>query len=585
MDGYVIIGTEMDTKSFDAQVDYIESQLLEIEHKLKQADMGFEVGDTQKLEAQYEKLVNQLGKLKQKQADLNKTDFSNLEKNIDKIGNSVSKTITKVGKWALAIFGIRTAYNAVRSAVSTLSQYNEQLATDIQYIQFALASVLQPVIERLVQLFYKLLFYVNYIAQAWFGINLFANASSKAMDKSSKSADKMKKSLAGFDEMNVIGDTSSGGAGGGARIPSMDLSNMQGEVPDWLKWIAENKDLILSVIAGITAGLLAWKLGLTALQSLGIGIAIAGIVYAIQAIIKYLKDPSWENFGQVVTGIGIAVAGVAIAIGAWPVAVAGAIVAVVGIIISNWEKIKKFFQDGIDWLTNQSDFIHNKFGDTIGNIYDFLVRTLQRGLDFFDLTFNSIKKIFDGIITFIKGVFTGNWKMAWEGIKQIFSGIWNWISGTAKLVLTGLIDKARTISSTVADVISGVFKAVVNNTLKAIENILNSPIRTINSLIKVINDVPGIDLKTLPTFKLPRLAVGGIVNMPGRGVPIGGAITGEAGAEGVIPLTDSQAMETLGQAIGRYITINASITNTMNGRIISRELQKINNNSDFARNS
>lgn len=585
MDGYVIIGTEMDTKSFDAQVDYVESQLLEIEHKLKQADMGFEVGDTQKLEAQYEKLVNQLGKLKQKQADLNKTDFSSLEKNIDKIGNSVSKTITKVGKWALAIFGIRTAYNAVRSAVSTLSQYNEQLATDIQYIQFALASVLQPVIERLVQLFYKLLFYVNYIAQAWFGINLFANASSKAMDKSSKSADKMKKSLAGFDEMNVISDTSSGGAGGGAGIPSMDLSNMQGEVPDWLKWIAENKDLILSVIAGITAGLLAWKLGLTALQSLGIGIAIAGIVYAIQAIIKYLQDPSWENFGKVVTGIGIAVAGVAIAVEAWPVAVAGAIVAVVGIIISNWEKIKKFFQDGIDWLTNQSDFIHNKFGDTIGNIYDFLVRTLQKGLDFFDLTFNSIKKIFDGIITFIKGVFTGNWKMAWEGIKQIFSGIWNWISGTAKLVLTGLIDKARTIGSTVADVISGVFKAVVNNTLKAIENILNSPIRTINSLIKVINKIPGISLGTLPTFNLPRLAVGGIVNMPGRGVPIGGAITGEAGAEGVIPLTDSQAMETLGQAIGRYITINASITNTMNGRIISRELQKINNNSDFARNS
>ena len=585
MDGYVIIGTEMETKSFDAQVDYVESQLLEIEHKLKQADMGFEVGDTQKLEAQYEKLVNQLGKLKQKQADLNKTDFSSLEKNIDKIGNSVSKTITKVGKWALAIFGIRTAYNAVRSAVSTLSQYNEQLATDIQYIQFALASVLQPVIERLVQLFYKLLFYVNYIAQAWFGINLFANASSKAMDKSSKSADKMKKSLAGFDEMNVIGDTSSGGAGGGAGIPSMDLSNMQGEVPDWLKWIAENKDLILLVIAGITAGLLAWKLGLDGIKALGIGLLIAGIVYTIQSLIDYLKDPSWENFGKIIQGIGVAILGLGILIGSVPLIVAGAIVLIVGTIIKYWDQIKAFLQSGIDWLFNQSDFIHNKFGDTIGNIYDFLVRTLQRGLDFFDLTFNSIKKIFDGIITFIKGVFTGNWKMAWEGIKQIFSGIWNWISGTAKLVLTGLIDKARTIGSTVADVISGVFKAVVNNTLKAIENILNSPIRTINSLIKVINKIPGISLGTLPTFNLPRLAVGGIVNMPGRGVPIGGAITGEAGAEGVIPLTDSQAMETLGATIGKYISISATVPVYVGNRQIAREIKKINAENDFATNN
>jgi hypothetical protein len=69
-------------------------------------------------------------------------------------------------------------------------------------------------------------------------------------------------------------------------------------------------------------------------------------------------------------------------------------------------------------------------------------------------------------------------------------------------------------------------------------------------------------------------------------VPVGGgrARGGEAGAEGILPLTDSQAMETLGEAIGRYITINANITNSMNGRIISRELQRIRGNQDFAYN-
>lgn len=60
---------------------------------------------------------------------------------------------------------------------------------------------------------------------------------------------------------------------------------------------------------------------------------------------------------------------------------------------------------------------------------------------------------------------------------------------------------------------------------------------------------------------------------------------GERGAEGVIPLTDSQAMTTLGEAIGRYITINANITNTMNGRVISRQIQQIIANQDFAYNS
>ena len=60
---------------------------------------------------------------------------------------------------------------------------------------------------------------------------------------------------------------------------------------------------------------------------------------------------------------------------------------------------------------------------------------------------------------------------------------------------------------------------------------------------------------------------------------------GERGAEGVIPLTDSQAMETLGEAIGRYININATVINKMNGRTISRELKKIISNQDFAYNS
>ena len=105
-----------------------------------------------------------------------------------------------------------------------------------------------------------------------------------------------------------------------------------------------------------------------------------------------------------------------------------------------------------------------------------------------------------------------------------------------------------------------------------------------NGLIKVINKVPGINLGTLPTFNFPRLAKGGIISYPGAGVPVGSAIGGERGMEGVIPLTDSQQMALLGETIGKYITINASITNTMNGRVISRELQKINNESDFAFN-
>lgn len=82
------------------------------------------------------------------------------------------------------------------------------------------------------------------------------------------------------------------------------------------------------------------------------------------------------------------------------------------------------------------------------------------------------------------------------------------------------------------------------------------------------------------------MATGAIINNPGRGVTVGGgtAIAGEAGAEGIIPLTDESAMETLGQAIGKYITINASIINKMNNRVISREIQRVKASQEFAYN-
>ncbi len=43
-------------------------------------------------------------------------------------------------------------------------------------------------------------------------------------------------------------------------------------------------------------------------------------------------------------------------------------------------------------------------------------------------------------------------------------------------------------------------------------------------------------------------------------------------------------METLGGEIGRHITINASIINKMNNRVISREIQRVQASQEFAYN-
>ena len=522
-----------------------------------------------------------------------------LKNGFQKVNTSVSNSIKHMGRLALGIFSVASAYRLMSSASSTLGQYDEQYATNLEYIRYLIAQAIAPALKYVVNLASTLLSYLNYILNAWFGITLFSKNSAKNFMNAknstggiSKNTGKIKKDLqtTPFDEMNVLSDISSsgtsGGAGGGAIAPSIDPSMLQGEVPDWIKWIVDNKDLILAIMAGIATGLLAWKLGLDGIKALGIGLLIAGIVYTIESLLEYLQDPSWENFGKIIQGIGLAIIGLGALIGSVPLVVAGAIVLIVGTIVKYWEQIKAFLQQGIDWLKGKGDWVHEMFGEVIGNIYDAWVEKLQLILNFFDNTFKNIKSIFDNIISFIRNVFAGNWKGAWENIKNIFVTIWNQIKNTFVTIFSLIKNMVVTVAQTTGTIIAGVFKVVINAVLRTIETVLNAPIRAINSLIGVINNVPGIYLGTLSTFNLPRLAKGTILNAPGRGVPVAGgtALAGEAGREAYLPLSDTQLLEELGSTIGKYITINANIPVSVGNRQIARVIKKINTESDFAFN-
>lgn len=572
MDGWIKIGTKLNTNNFDAQIAHIENKMEEIRYKLEQADMGFDVGDVTKLEAQYEKLSIQLTNLKQKQIDLNKVDLSNAQKQINKAGKEVDSAIKKMGKWALAIFGVRAAYGFIRNSVVTLSQYNEKLGADLEYIRFAIASALQPVVEKLVSWVYRLLQYINYIAQAWFGVNLFANASANAMKKSAKSAKDMKKSLAGFDEMNLVSNNSNNSSGG--ALPSMDLSSIQGDVPGWIKWIAENKDLILTTLAGIAGGLIAIKLGLTGIQALGIGLILAGIVLLVQGIVDFIKDPSWENFLTILQGISLVVAGIALLCGQWIVALVALGVAIVAYVIQNWDKVKGILGVVGQWIY---DYIVVPVINFIKGLWDTIISII-----------NTAISVIQAIISVVAGIITNPFDIARDTIIGIFNGLKTFMNGFVQVIkslfngdIKGVLNGFKTMFKGIMDSLWSIAKAPINLIIGGI----NALIKGMNKIKFDVPDwVPGIGGKKLgfDIKTIPKLKSGGIINMPGRGVPLG--IGGEVGREGVIPLTDSQAMEELGSAIGRYITINATMINQMNGRTISRELRTIQNESNFAMN-
>lgn len=73
---------------------------------------------------------------------------------------------------------------------------------------------------------------------------------------------------------------------------------------------------------------------------------------------------------------------------------------------------------------------------------------------------SGITKVFNGILDFISGVFTSNWKKAWEGVKNIFGGCFEALAGLCKVPINaviGLINSAiEGINSISVDIPDGI---------------------------------------------------------------------------------------------------------------------------------
>lgn len=543
-EGKVIFGVGLDTKSFEMQIKKTEDDLERLEEEYSLLEKGPDFAEKEetlkKLGAEIETAKNKLIGLKKEQAKIDNGIF-------DRMNNGLSKCVKTISHWALALVGIRSMYNAIRNATSTLSEYNDDLKNKLEGMKLVMATALEPLVTRIVDLAYKLMTYVNYIAKAWFNVDLFAKAGEKSMKKASKTMKDMSKTKASFDVFNTLGSKNSSKSSGEDVITFPKMEDV--EVPRWIQWIADNKDIVIAGLLGIAGGLIAVSFGLTAIQGFGIGVALAGIIFAIQNLINFLQDPTFDNFTNIIIGIGIAILGVGIIIGNFPLIIVGAIATIVALIVKNYDFIIGLFDNLINWFEN--DFI-NTLHYLFGPIGDIIAQP-------FIFAINYIKELFEG--------FCGGIKKIVNGIIQIFKGDFK----------NGIIN------------VFGGLKDILLAPINALISGINSLIRGVNKIkIDVPNWVPVLGGKkfgfNIP--QIPKLAVGGIINKPGKGVPVGGgkAVGGESGPEGVLPLTNNQQMEYLGQAIGKYVRIDNYIENNMDSKRINRVTKTSSSRRDFALN-
>lgn len=570
--------------------------------------------------------------------------------------NTFSKRVSGLFKRVLVFSLITRALQSLRTWLGKTIMKNDEARAAVARLKAALLTLAQPILQVVIPVFVKL---VNILTQVVTAIAKFfgmlsgkswssqksaaqgLNEEQKALEGVGSAAEDASKSMASFDEINQLTDNSASAAGGGAGGAASteiapDFSNLD---------MAEDKlHDILGLVGAIAAGLLAWKIASLFTNDLskiwGIALAVAGAF----ALVYFWLD-AWnngidlQNFLGMLAGLAALAVGLALAFGP----IAAGIALVVGGLAMLVVGIKDVIENGfnlVNTLTIIAGLLAAGIGISIltGSWIPLLIAGFLAALVALvsftghgEELIQGLKNIIDGFGKFFKGVFTGDMKLAVEGIKQIWEGMkqtWNAIVNSIKdawnMFITWLQSKSPLLASifqtygkfvsdvykNIKDILKGVidfivgvftgdwtkawqgvteiFKGIWNNIVAIIEAAINFIVDGINLLISALNtihfEIPdwvpliggksfGISIPLVSQVALPRLAEGAVIP-PNREFM---AVLGDQKSGTNIETPLETMVQAFKQAMNESGGRSQTIILQLNGREFARAVYKANN--------
>ncbi len=321
------------------------------------------------------------------------------------------------------------------------------------------------------------------------GLASNAGSAGDAIEDATGSAKKLKKTLLGIDELNVMPDLSGGGgdtdgAGGGGgfdfELPTYDFIGEMTEtrvaqiVEDMMEWLGISEDInswaelmdtrfgsILKTVVLIGVGIASWKVAAWAfglemdnIKSLfsdmdklkGVAGSVLGVVGAVMQLMgawdAWQNGMDWKNLGEQIAGVGIAIGGLALSFGS----IGAGIASIVGGIIMTITSVKDWLTNGVDWdnfvgvmvgLAAIFGGISVLVGSWIPMAIGAVVATITAVVMWWDQIAGFFTTLWDGIVTWCGtaceaiGLFFVNlWSSISTGITaviQFFVNLWNGI--------------------------------------------------------------------------------------------------------------------------------------------------------------
>lgn len=496
------------------QQDYLRTKIEDLKDLLAKADMGFEVGDTMKIEADIERLENRLRKLQSQGQNTGKETSSAFDKIKAKIksagthlaglggkfknalsgSKNLGKTFTStfnngiksIKRFAMGLLSVRTAVSMVSKAMQSYLSYDTQLSNSIQNCWNVLGSLLAPILEFVISLFSKAVSYVNAFVEALTGINLVARANKKALDSQAKSTKKLSDTQSSLDEFHTVStDTGSGNDNKPITVEPVDMDKL-----DFLfDWIDKAKKLLATLFDPIKE---AWdNKGKAFIDSLknafegikSLGIAVFSSIFEVwtngtgQKIVENILE-MWTNVFNIVGALSQALAN------AWNNAGNGTAIiqAIADIFIGIQDIVKSIANSLLNWV--MSDNFQSALNVVLGILADLFGYAQEIMAWVVTMYETYLAPVVDKVLDCISRIIIAIGSV-WEFLKPIIDTIIDVIMNVLEPVIDGLcgiIGGIIDALSGVMDFITGVFTGDWSKAWEGLKTFLGGIIDAVASL-------------------------------------------------------------------------------------------------------
>lgn len=377
--------------------------------------------------------------------------------------------------------------NPTNTALSNLKSALTQLKNSFSVAFAPILTVIEPILTRLISLLSTAMNYVGQFFAALTGASTFTKAIkvqenyAKSLNGTAAAAKKAKGSLASIDELNNQSKQDNSGAGGTVSPNDMfEVAPIESKIAglasklksifdpikeslqNWFKNIdfqplidsfEKLKTAIEPLVDDIGDGLL-WLFE-NVLEPLGsfviedalpaffnlLASAVEACNKAFEVISPYLSEIWNEVFAPFAAFLGETFVGIL-------------------------NDVSQFFSDMGNMFVEKSE--------EIGTIFEFLKTVLDlvsikwkvciqamsgQLKPFLTMVKNIISHVIDilsGLVKFITGVFTGNWRQAWQGVKDVLKGILNVIIDIVEGSINRIIGALNAISFDIPDIVPGI---------------------------------------------------------------------------------------------------------------------------------